>query len=111
MNPLARFCVLAVVSIGLLSCSTTSFEAGRDYDVDAFATKVVRGTTTKDQVRSWLGDPKGTGVSVETTGERYEEWTYYFARGALTNLASTSLKTLRIKFDQQGLVQGFDYSR
>ena len=48
---------------------------------------------------------------METNGDRFDEWTYYFASGSLSSLNGTKLKTLRIKLDKNGIVQGFDLSQ
>ena len=32
-------------------------------------------------MREWLGAPNGSGVTVQTDGERYDEWTYYYGEG------------------------------
>jgi hypothetical protein len=50
------------------------------------------------------------GVAVETSGDRYEEWTYYQGEGHLPSLADARLKMLQIKFDQQGLVRAYRWS-
>lgn len=98
------------VALLLTACSAATFHVGGDFDAKVFAEKVERGVTTQGQVRSWLGAPTATGVSVETDGQRFNEWTYYFATGNLSNLSGVPLKILQIKYDQQGIVQGYNWS-
>lgn len=99
-----------IAAVLLASCSAAAFHAGSDFDVKLFTDKVERGATSKDQVRSWLGSPTSTGVRVETDGQRFDEWTYYFATGNLSNVSATRLKTLQIKYDGRGIVQGYNWS-
>ena len=110
MGSIARLASAWVVATCVSGCGTGWFHVGNDFDTNAFTTRVERGATTRDQVRSWLGSPASTGVNVETTGQRYEEWTYYFAEGRMSSLAGTTLKTLQVKFDTNGVVQGWDVS-
>jgi len=111
MKRIARFASAAALSIGIGGCATGWFHVGSDFDLTAFTTHVERGTTTRDQVRGWLGAPAATGVDVETSGQRYDEWTYYFAEGRMANLSGTSLKTLQVKFDSNGVVQGWNLTQ
>ncbi len=102
---------LLIISLLLASCSATNFQAGGDFDIKTFSDKVERGSTSQTQVRLWLGAPAGVGDRVETDGTRFEEWTYYFARGSIPNLAGTQIKTLQIKYDTRGIVQGYSWSQ
>lgn len=106
----ARFPTLILCAALLASCSTTAFHVGSNFDPGLFASQVVQGKTTKEDVRTWLGAPTGTGVRVDTDGTRYEEWTYYVAEGELSELSATRVKTLQIKFDSQGVVRGYAWS-
>lgn len=103
--------MMAILPVALAACSTTDFQVGQKFDLATFSTRVERGTTSKDDVRSWLGEPTSIGVNVETTGQRFDEWTYFYGEGTLTSLSSTKLKTLQIKFDSKGIVQGYDTSQ
>ena len=111
MSSIVRFVFALALSIVLGGCATGWFHVGNDFDVDAFAGHAERGVTTRDQVRAWLGAPTSTGVDVDTNGQRYDEWTYYFAEGRMTSLSDTKLKTLQIKFDSKGIVQGWELSQ
>lgn len=103
--------VSALVLAALAGCSTGWFHVGSDFDLSAFTSHVERGVTTRDQVRTWLGAPPATGVNIDTTGQRFDEWTYYFVEGRMASLSDTTLKTLQIKFDSKGIVQGWDVSQ
>lgn len=94
----------------LLLAACGSIETGRDFDLSAFQNRIEQGVTTRTQVRSWLGDPTGTGVSLATDGARYEVWSYYFATGKVSDLSAAKTKILQIKFDRQGVVRGYDWS-
>ena len=105
-----RNLIMIIIAVLLTACSATTFNVGNDFNVNAFTAKVERGATTKDQVRAWLGEPNGTGVRIETDGQRFDEWTYYYASGNFSDVSATHLKTLQIKFDTHGIVQGYDWS-
>lgn len=100
--------VTVLLIVMLAACGTV--QVGRDFDERTFETKIERGVSTQNQVRAWLGEPAGTGVSVDTGGERFDEWTYYFASGKLPGMAGAKVKTLQIKFDKQGIVRGYNWS-
>jgi outer membrane protein assembly factor BamE (lipoprotein component of BamABCDE complex) len=103
---LATFVIGLIVALG--ACSTV--QVGRNFDLGVFESKVQRGVSTQAQVRGWLGAPAGVGVAVETGGERFDEWSYYYAEGQLPNMPDARLKILQIKFDQAGIVRGFNWS-
>jgi len=99
---------IALLAAVLVACSTV--QVGRNFELSAFESKVQRGVTTQAQVRGWLGAPRGTGFVVDTDGERYEEWTYYYGEGQLPDMTDARLKILQIKFDRQGVVRGYNWS-
>lgn len=105
-----RLLSITLITVALWGCAATSFHVGHDFDPGVFSANVVRGKTTQEEVRSWLGAPTSTGVRVDTDGTRYNEWTYYVADGQLSELSSTRLKTLEIKFDQDGVVRAYAWS-
>jgi len=92
----------------LASCATV--RVGQDFDLAAFDAKVVRGVTTQAEVRGWLGAPAGFGVSVEASGERYEEWNYYYGSVRIPRAKDTDVKVLQIKFDERGVVRAYNWS-
>ncbi|MDD4930365.1 MAG: outer membrane protein assembly factor BamE [Gallionella sp.] len=107
---LVRRVLILMFAAFLVGCSATAFRVGSDFDVKIFTGKVARGVTTKSQVSAWLGSPSGTGGVVEVDGTRFDEWTYYFAAGNMSNLSGTEVKTLQIKFDSDGVVQGYHWT-
>jgi outer membrane protein assembly factor BamE (lipoprotein component of BamABCDE complex) len=100
--------LIALAFVLLAGCSTVHI--GRDFDLQAFSSRVERGQTTQAQVRGWLGAPTSTGVTVDTSGERFDEWTYYYGGGRLPNMPDAHLKLLQIKFDRAGIVRGYNWS-
>lgn len=95
-------------SLGLIACGTV--QMGRDFDLKAFESKIERSVTTREQVRDWLGPPVSSGVSVDTSGNRFEEWSYYYGQGRLPSMEDARIKILQIKFDEQGIVRGYNWS-
>jgi len=99
-------------ALGLLlvlsACATV--EVGREFDLAAFDRKVQRGVTTQTEVRAWLGAPASVGVSVEPSGERYQQWTYYHGEGRFPRMAGARLDLLQVKFDARGVVRAYNWS-
>ncbi len=97
---------------GALLClgACTTVQVGHDFPLSTFETKVQRGVTTQADVRGWLGEPTGTGVSVEVSGDTLDEWSYYFGGGPLSELDKAHLKILQVKFDHQGVVRAYNWS-
>lgn len=102
-----RFMGIAMVATLLAGCG--SIRVGNDFDPKIFEARVQRGATTQAQVREWLGAPNGSGVTVQTDGERYDEWTYYYGEGQVSG-GDARLKILQIKFDRSGTVRGYNWS-
>lgn len=92
----------------LSACATV--EVGREFDLAAFEAKARQGVTTQADVRAWLGAPPGVGQSVESTGERYEQWTYYHGKGRLSGMADARVQILQIKFDPRGVLRAYNWS-
>jgi outer membrane protein assembly factor BamE (lipoprotein component of BamABCDE complex) len=108
MINLSRFSAV-LLSVFLLS-ACAAVKVGRDFDVGVFAAKVEQGVTTQSTVRSWLGEPTSIGISLATDNERFDEWSYYFAEGELSDMSAAKIKILQIKFDKQGKVRGYNWS-
>ena len=109
MKPSRISLILAIIlSTTLSACATV--QMGRQFDINTFASQVERGKTTQAQVQQWLGPPKGTGTVVNTNGETFEEWTYFYGYGKIGNMSNAEMKILQIKFDRQGIVRGYNYS-
>jgi len=98
------------VFLAFLLSACGSFQVGGDFDLAAFQSKVRRGETTQAEVQRILGAPDGTGVSVETGGERYTQWTYYYGSGNLSDTSNTRVKMLQIKFDSAGVVRAYNWT-
>jgi hypothetical protein len=86
-------------------CST--MKVGRDFDYDAFGTRVQPGVTDAAQVREWLGQPVGRGMEVNAEGSRVDVWTYYFGRGKIPSGSDVSFKMLQVKLTPEGKVAGY----
>ena len=108
MNNISRVAAMFFAIFFLTSCGTV--EMGRDFELGAFASKIERGVTTRDMVRSWLGEPSGTGEGMDIDGERFDEWAYYYAEGELPDMSAAKLKILQIKFDKQGKVRSYNWT-
>ena len=48
--------------------------------------------------------------TVDTSGERYEEWNYYYGTVRLPGAKDSHVKVLQIKFDGRGVVRGYTWS-
>lgn len=105
---LPKVAPVLVLALGISACGVARF--GRDFDIQTFENNIERGTSTQSHVRGWLGDPVSVGITVDVTGEHYEEWTYYYGETRLPNGADSRLKILQIKFDRSGIVRGFNWS-
>lgn len=106
-----RDCVkFPIIALLLAVSACTTVQVGRDFDLAAFDARVRRGVTTQGDVRGWLGAPYGVGVSVDTAGERYEEWHYYYGTVRIPGSSESRVKMLQIKFDQRGVVRGYNWS-
>lgn len=101
---------LAIAALPLFLSACATVEVGREFDLKAFDTRVKRGLTTQADVRAWLGEPAGVGTSVESTGERHVQWTYYHGEGRLPGLKAADFKMLQIKFDERGVVRAYNWS-
>ena len=74
---MVNFSRISVILLSILLLSAcASVKVGRDFDVGVFAAKIERNATTQAQVRTWLGEPTSVGVSLDTDGQRYDEWAY-----------------------------------
>ena len=104
----SRIATASLMVFLLAACGTV--QVGRDFDMRTFETRIERGATKQSEVRAWLGAPAGTGINVDTGGERFDEWTYYFASGKLPDMTGAKVKMLQIKFDKQGIVRGYNWS-
>ena len=103
-----RAFLVAFLTLGLAACG--SFQIGGNFDLAAFEAKVERGKSTQADVQHWLGNPDSRGVSVESDGARYTQWTYYYGSGNLAGPTNARVKLLQVKFDRAGIVRAYNWS-
>ena len=101
---------LIALSMLLLLSACATVEVGREFDLAGFGKKVQRGVTTQSEVRTWLGAPASIGESVEPSGERYQQWTYYHGEGRLPRMSEPRFGMLQVKFDERGVVRAYNWS-
>jgi hypothetical protein len=104
----ARSLVLVAAAALIVGCTT--MKLGRNFDYNAFASRVEIGASTAPQVMEWLGPPIGEGVEVGVDGGRLNVWSYYFASGKVPSGTDTSFKLLQVKFNTQGKVAAYVWS-
>ena len=100
--------IFLLLTLQLTGCS--SVQVGQDFDVQLFNTKVKANTTTKSQVKSWLGEPSSTGISLDKDGELSTEWMYFYGAGTLSNMNNAKLKILQIRFNKNGIINSYNWS-
>jgi hypothetical protein len=98
----------AILTFALSACG--SFQIGGNFDLAAFEANVQRGSSTQADVQRWLGAPSSRGVSVETDGTRYTQWSYYYGTGELSGPSNARVKLLQVKFDRAGVVQAYNWT-
>jgi outer membrane protein assembly factor BamE (lipoprotein component of BamABCDE complex) len=103
-----RMLASALCAATIAGCA--SVEIGAPFDLQAFDANVRRGVTTRAQVQTWLGAPPNRGVDVEPSGEKFEQWTYYYGSGELPRLSGSKWKSLQIRFDTEGVVRAYNWS-
>lgn len=107
-NPFLPLFTIVIAALLLSGCASVQF--GHDFDIDVFETKVERTVSSKADVKKWLGAPSSRGFSVTNKGERNEKWGYFYGNGKLPNLGNATLKILEVEFNQQGVVQSYNWS-
>lgn len=107
-----RVLVAAMLFLSVGLGDSSNVQVGRDVDANAFESHIHAGTSRQADVESWLGTPHGRGVNVEAAGHRPQKWTYYyFGQGRLPTMDNAHLKLLEVQFDQDGLVQAYNWTR
>ena len=104
----SRVIIIPLLLLAASACTTVRI--GRDFDLAAFDAKVQRGVSSQSDVRGWLGEPNGVGTTVDTAGDRYQEWHYYYGTVRIPGSEDSRVKMLQIKFDQRGVVRGYNWS-
>ena len=86
-------------------------------NISQITQKIVKGKTTKAQIKSLLGEPQGIGI--EANGET--RWTYSFMKasptaatyipviGGLIGGSKSKINTLTIYFNKKGVVTNYSY--
>jgi len=100
--------VFLFLTLQLAGCS--SVQVGRDFNVQLFNSSAKANVTTKSQVRSWLGEPGSTGISLDKDGELSDEWMYFYGAGTLSNMQNAKLKILQIRFNKNGIINSYNWS-
>jgi len=100
--------LLLLLTLQLAGCS--SLQVGQDFDVQLFNSLVKTNTTTKSQVKGWLGVPNSVGISLDKDGEVSDEWMYFYGAGSLSNMESAKLKILQIRFNKNGIINSYNWS-
>ena len=99
----------AFIATAITLTACTSFQFGRDFDLTHFKSEIQHGVTTQQQVQTWLGPPTSTGTVVDTDGEHYERWMYYYGAGQLTRMKEANMKTLEIQFSADNVVKSYNW--
>jgi len=100
--------ITLLITLQLSGCS--SVQVGRDFDVQIFNSSVKANVTTKNQVKSWLGEPGSTGISLDKDGEFSTEWMYFYGAGSLSNMTNAKIKILQIRFNKNGIINSYNWS-
>lgn len=103
-----RLLGLILLVAALAGCA--SVEIGSTFDPRSFEAEVQQGVTTRAQVQAWLGAPTSTGIAVDASGRRFEEWIYYHGEGRFPRLGGAEFKILQIRFDADGVVRAYNWS-
>ena len=100
----------AAIALAALVAGCASVQVGKNFDPVAFQSSVKRGETTQADVHRLLGSPVSTGQIVDTNGETFTRWMYYYGKGKPPRFDDVQFKMLEIKFDGEKIVQGFNWS-
>ena len=114
----SRFTILtmaAVLSAGLVGCSSQGNEQIDHLTVSQVSRQIIRGKTTADQVKADLGDP----LKVSYNSDGNQQWEYDYTKLHLTPTdfvpfinaveinARGTKKSLVILFNHQGVVEHY----
>jgi len=103
----------------LAGCATAGNDAIKGATLESVSAQLIRGQTTKDQVRAKYGQP--TSITLNDAGS--EQWTYDYARMSATpanfipivsmvaNQTNVDKTTMVVLFDTSGIVKNFTVSQ
>jgi len=111
MTPGFKFHAIGVAAAALVLAACASVQIGNEFDLQTFENRVQYGVTTRAQVHEWLGEPRSMGVAVDVDGRRYVEWTYLSGHAHMPGMKDARFKILQVKFDQQGIVRSYEYTK
>ena len=110
--------LIATFSLGLVGCASVGNESMRNENSQSIDSKITKGTTTKEQIRSTVGNADKTSF----TDSGNEIWTYVLSKatskainfvpivGLFTGGADVEKKELVILFDQNSIVKNYTFS-
>lgn len=106
--------LMAVIAAGvgsLAGCASGSSEVMKQ-NSDSVASKIIRGKTTKSQVRAEFGEP--TSVSNSPDGET---WSYVGTKSNISAFIpfyssgeSVGVNSLEVTFNRAGIVKNYEFS-
>lgn len=103
--------IFALLGIFVTISACSSVQVGRDFDINHFTRAVKPGVTSKNEVVSMLGQPVSSGISVDKNGVSSEEWMYFYGSGNLPKMDNTKIKVLQIRFDKNGNISRYNWSK
>lgn len=101
-----------LIATALIGCATGNTSIANE-SADTVQQKIIKGKTTKSDLRAAYGEPSETGIN---SGKEY--WAYQMAQTSakgylpfaslVTGSNGITGKYLRITFDKKGVVESFD---
>lgn len=110
-----RLILLFVLILTVLGCSSVGNEKIKEENQSSIETKIIKGVTTKKQIREIFGDP--LDATFHESGS--EMWKYVFTKTSCNmscyfiytawayNSSSGTQKTLTVLFDEAGTVKNY----
>ncbi len=98
----------AFIAASLSGC--VQFQIGHNFDLQQVKSSIQHGVTTQDQINTMLGTPDSVGLVVDSDGNQFTRWNYFYGRGKLTSVHGTTIKTLEIQFDANGIVRAYNWT-
>ena len=110
--------ILSAALFALASCASAGNQVLKDQNADTVATKITKGTSTKNDVKAAFGDPTSTSF----TDGGNEIWNYTYAKatakavnfvpivGIFAGGSDVDKKTLVVLFTDGGIVKNYTIS-